>query len=191
MSALADFNVGNYLNRHYVSAFQKVATFQINGQQKNGGNVASYFCTPDGRVLHAVAGPVDGHTYLREAQWANDTYQRAVLDNRTSLAQQQAFFRKAHQDRLRLEQQLPVPLLLEIEPLKDFDDVQEIKDLVDRKQVDRVFNGNANLALTNQGKVHLLLSTSPLPRLEEIYQVVFEKILNEKVSTDPVGVAGK
>ena len=25
---------------------------------KNGGNVASYFCTPDGRVIHAVTGPV-------------------------------------------------------------------------------------------------------------------------------------
>ena len=52
--------MGDYLNRHFVSAFQKVATFQIvNGAQKQGGNVASYFCTPEGRVLHAIAGPVD------------------------------------------------------------------------------------------------------------------------------------
>ena len=44
----------------FVSSFQKVATFRIvAGGQKQGGNVASYFCAPDGRVLHIVAGPVD------------------------------------------------------------------------------------------------------------------------------------
>ena len=54
MNALANEEVGQYLNRHFVSAFQKVATFQINAGQKQGGNVAGYFCTPEGRVLHAL-----------------------------------------------------------------------------------------------------------------------------------------
>jgi hypothetical protein len=184
VSALSDFRVGNYLNRHYVSAFQKVATFQINGQQKNGGNVASYFCTPEGRVVHAVAGPVDAPTFLREAQWANDTYQRALLDGHKTLPKQQALFRKAHEDRLRLEQRRV--LLIQGEPMA-LDNAQD----VDRKQLEQVLDGNANLGLSNQGKVHLLLSTSPLPRLEQVYQVVFEKILNEKVSTDPVDVNGR
>ena len=80
MRRLAHPQVGEYLNRHFVSAFQKVATFQINGGQKQGGNVASYFCTPDGLVLHAVAGPVDAGTFLREAHWAQDTYEAALLE---------------------------------------------------------------------------------------------------------------
>ena len=65
MNALASPEVGKYLNEYYVASFQKVATFKIVGQQKQGGNVASYFCAPDGRVLHAVAGPVDSATLLR------------------------------------------------------------------------------------------------------------------------------
>ena len=39
---------------------------------KNGGNVASYFCTPDGRVIHAVTGPVPGDELLAAARWAVD-----------------------------------------------------------------------------------------------------------------------
>ncbi len=41
-------------------------------------------------------------------------------------------------------------------------------------------------ALNNVGRIHLLLATAPLPRLEQVYKLVFEKILNEKVSTAPV-----
>ena len=65
MNALANPEVGAFLNKHFVSSFQKVATFQIVNGQKQGGNVASYFCAPDGRVLHCVAGPVDAGTMLR------------------------------------------------------------------------------------------------------------------------------
>ena len=45
--------------------------------------------------------------------------------------------------------------------------------------------------LNNQDKVHLLLTVNPLAKIEQIYQPVFEKILNEKISTKPVTVAGK
>ena len=93
MSALAHPQVGQYLNRHFVSAFQKVATFQINGNQKQGGNVAGYFCTPEGLVLHAVAGPVDAGTFLREARWANETYNLALLENHQTLVHLRSFFR--------------------------------------------------------------------------------------------------
>jgi len=34
--------------------------------------------------------------------------------------------------------------------------------------------------------VHLLLAVAPLPRLEQVYQVVFENILNERITTKPV-----
>src|SRR4051812_41660277 len=97
-----DQQVGQYLNRHFVSAFQKVATFRINGGQKQGGNVAAYFCTPAGLVLHAVAGPVDAETFLREARWANETYHLAKLeaDQPTKMRD---YFRKAHLGRLQRE----------------------------------------------------------------------------------------
>src|SRR5207253_3715095 len=66
---LANAEVGKYLNEFFVPSYQKVATFKIVDGQKQGGNVASYFCAPDGRVLHVVAGPVDAATLLREAKW--------------------------------------------------------------------------------------------------------------------------
>jgi hypothetical protein len=161
-----------------VSAFQKVATFQVNGGQKQGGNVAAYFCTPDGLVLHAVAGPVDAGPFLREARWVNEAYQLALLEKQTT-ARLQAVFRHAHLDRLRREHgalprhQLPAP------------------DAVTASQLDQVLRQYAFLPLNNQGKVHLLLAEAPLCPLGQVYQVVFERILNEKVSTSPVVVAGR
>ena len=91
-----------------MSAFQKVATFRINGGRKQGGNVASYFCTPGGLVLHAMAGPLDSATFLREARWARDTYEAARLAA-TSPYDLRVFFRKAHLDRLQREHGLWLP----------------------------------------------------------------------------------
>jgi hypothetical protein len=179
VNALTQAEVGQYLNRHFVSAFQKVATFQINGANKQGGNVAAYFGTPDGLVLHAVAGPVDADAFLREARWANETYQFAQLEN-LNPTQLQAFFRQAHLRRLQQEH----GVVLAGAPLPR-------PEAVSRRLLDELFTLNAGLPLTTQGKVHLLLTVDPLPPLGQVYQVVFSRILNEKVSTDPVKVAGK
>jgi hypothetical protein len=48
--------------------------------QKNGGNVASYVCTPDGRVIHAVTGPAPARALLDAARWAVETYARTGDD---------------------------------------------------------------------------------------------------------------
>jgi hypothetical protein len=103
VNALARPEVGEYLNPRFVSTYVKVATFKIVGAQKQGGNVAGYFCTPDGRVLHAVAGPVDARTLLREARWAVDTYKLFQQEMRESddPAKLRTCFFKAHADRLR------------------------------------------------------------------------------------------
>ncbi len=66
MNALADDKVGSLINKHFVASFQRVGTFKIDGKQKQGGNVATYFCAPDGRVLNAIAGPVDAKVLLEE-----------------------------------------------------------------------------------------------------------------------------
>lgn len=108
MNALADPKVGEYLNQHFESSFQKVASFRIVNGQKQGGNVASYFCAPDGRVLHVVAGPVDSNTLLKEARWVVETVEKALdayEDNGTSFKQQ---MREAHAQRLRSEHGLTV-----------------------------------------------------------------------------------
>jgi hypothetical protein len=163
VNALARPEVGEYLNRRFVSTYVKVATFTLAGKNKQGGNVAGYFCTPDGRVLHAVAGPVDARTLLREARWAVDTWKLYQQENRDEpdLARLRTRFLTAHADLLRSRYGL---------------------DLDSDARAGR---------LDNQGKVHLLLAAAPLPRLEQVYKVVFEKILNEKISTSPVIEAGR
>ena len=175
---MAKEKVGKYVNMHFVSAFQKVATFQVNGKQKQGGNVASYFCTPDGLVLHAIAGPVNEDVFLREARWTVETYNMALLEKTKTTVQLRAFFQKAHMERLRNEHGfhangLRVPPSLNVKTLGMLLDQQR------------------HVGLANQGKVHVLLAVAPLPRIETLYHVVFEKILNERVSTKPVVVAGK
>ena len=109
MNALANPELGKYLNENFVSSFQKVATFRIiNGVQKQGGNVASYFCAPDGRVLHVIAGPVDAGTMLREAKWVVDNTKKAMAESKGDGATFKAYFRKAHAERLRNENGLVV-----------------------------------------------------------------------------------
>ncbi len=108
MSALSDKKVGEYLDQNFVCAFQRVGTFKIVGKQKQGGNVASYFCAPDGRVLHAIAGPVDGPTFLRESQWIIEIAKKAIKDADGDGGKFKIAMRTAHADKLRQEHGLTV-----------------------------------------------------------------------------------
>lgn len=176
MNALANPAVGDYLQRHYVSAFQKVGTFKVDAWQKQGGNVAAYFCTDDGRVLHAMAGPVDADTFLREARWANEVWQMSKLEKLPD-AKLPSFFRNAHRTRLKSAFGLDVPK-----------NELPAANAVSQKLCDQLLKQNEQLQLPNQGQMHLLLAVAPMPRIEQIYRVVFARILNEQVSTDPVVV---
>ena len=119
MNALANPEVGKYLNENFVSSFQKVATFRIVGNQKQGGNVASYFCAPDGRVLHIVAGPVDAATLLREAKWVVETTKKAMEESKGDGAKFKAYFRQAHADKLKAESGLTVePVTFDLRPTR-------------------------------------------------------------------------
>ena len=66
--------MARYFATHFVPAHQQVGSFEVVNQfgnlQKNGGNVASYFCTPDGRVIHGLTGPATAEELLAEARWA-------------------------------------------------------------------------------------------------------------------------
>ena len=66
--------MARYFAAHFVAAHQQVGSFEVVNQfgnlQKNGGNVASYFCTPDGRVIHGLTGPATAEELLAEARWA-------------------------------------------------------------------------------------------------------------------------
>jgi hypothetical protein len=103
VNALANPEVGKFVNEYFVSSFQRVGTFRIVGKQKQGGNVAAYFCAPDGRVLHAVAGPENAQQFLREAKWVVDTSLKAMKESNGDGAKFKAIFREAHAVKLRQE----------------------------------------------------------------------------------------
>jgi hypothetical protein len=170
VKALANPEVGQYLNSHFVSSFQKVGAFRIVDGRKQGGNVASYFCTSDGQVLHVVAGPVNAAALLFEARWAVETWKLATLEHQDSSPALRAFFGKAHAERLKREHGVTG---------------------VDKPPVDlaEMVNQPQFQVLSRQARVHAILANYPLIPIEQVYRVVFENILDEKVSTNPVEVA--
>jgi hypothetical protein len=117
VGALKSEEVGKYVNEYFCSSFQKVATFRIVNGQKQGGNVAAYFCAPDGRVLHVVAGPVNAATFLHEAKWVVESAKKAIADSKGDGAKFKAMIRKMHAERLKNESGLVVePVTVDIAP---------------------------------------------------------------------------
>jgi hypothetical protein len=119
VGALAKPEVGEYLEKYFVSSFQKVATFTIVNGQKQGGNVASYFCATDGRVLHTIAGPVDAATFVREAKWVVENVKKALEESRKSETPFKVLWRKLHAERLKKEHGLVVEAATFDPPEKD------------------------------------------------------------------------
>ena len=70
--------------------------------------MAAYFCAPDGRVLHAVAGPVPAATMLREAKWVVATVKAAMTASDGDGAKFKAYFRTAHAEKLKADTGLTV-----------------------------------------------------------------------------------
>ena len=218
MNALANAEVGKYLNEYYCSSFQKVATFRVVGGQKQGGNVASYFCAPDGRVLHVVAGPVDAATLLREAKWVVETTQAAMKEAKGDGAVFKSHFRKLHATRLRNEHGLVVePVTFDPPTEQDPNSALTYNDptgrplapklppppldgpdvtFQDKQKAEAAAPGARNLmdrrgrpwVLGNQGRVHMLMAGHAMVKIDKVYGTIFQDILGERISTKPVEV---
>ncbi len=218
MNALANPEVGKFVNEYFVSAFQKVATFKIVGNAKQGGNVATYFCAPDGRVLHIVAGPVNANQMLHEAKWVVETAKTAMKEAKDDGAKFKAFFRKAHSDKLRQESGVIVEALT-YDPPDPKDDtgaltyrdptgrtlapklppppiqgpdvkLQNLQDAARNAPGNMAFEGKSGgrVWMGTQGTVDHLLAAHAMAKIETVYGTVFENILGEKISTKPVEV---
>jgi hypothetical protein len=164
VGALSDEKVGDYLNTHFVSSYQKVGTFRIVNGEKQGGNVASYFSTPKGQVLHVVTGPVSAEVLLQEARWAVETHKLALLECKSNEPRLHAFYRKVHAERLLREHGYDI-----------------------RATAKRAHRP----ALVGQGRVHRALALYPLVGIEQVYKYIFEKVLDEKISDAPVEIVGR
>jgi hypothetical protein len=218
VNALNNPEVGKFINENCVSSFQKVATFKIVGNQKQGGNVAAYFCAPDGRVLHVVAGPVNAQQMLQEAKWVVETAEKAIKESKGDGAAFKAYMRKAHAEKLKNETGLVVepvtydpvveqdpksaltyndpsgrPLAPKLPPPPiDGPDVS----LKDKQEMAAKAPGAREVLdrkgrgwqIGNQGRVSQILAGHCMVKIENIYGTVFENILGEKISTKPVEI---
>jgi hypothetical protein len=220
VNALASPEVGKYADQFFVAAFQRVGTFQIvgPGKQKQGGNVATYFCAPDGRVLHAIAGPVDANTMLAESKWVVENVKKAMEVAKGDGAKFKAYFRKAHSDKLSTNYGLVVqPVTYDPPADEDNGGALSYRDPTGRPLAPKLstppIDGpdvkfkaaqersalaagavpvrdrlGRGWALPNQGRVHVLLAAHSLGPIEKLYGSVFEGILGERISTRPVEV---
>jgi hypothetical protein len=161
-----------------VASYQKISTFTVTANgQKQGGNVASYFCTPDGRVLHAVVGPVSGAKLLEEARWVEETWKLAEMHELKTVAQVQNLYRKAHLERLARE----FNIYLKAKQLPPLEPAGAAV-LIRGPYVNALLNKSAD----QQAKVHLLLAAYSAPKIARVYVTIFESILNQEISTTPV-----
>jgi hypothetical protein len=223
VNALASPEVGKFVDEHFVAAFQKVGTFVVNNGQKQGGNVATYFCAPDGRVLHVVAGPVDAGAFLREAQWVVRSAEKAIEQSQKTGKQFKVLMREYHAAKLREESGLTVePVTFDYVPPDDSSALtyrdptgRPLAPVLPPPPVEgpdvtlgaREFSARqANVAnapgaaivldkagrrcgvLGNQGRADMLMAAHSMQPIEKVYGSVFEGILGEKVSTQPVQV---
>jgi hypothetical protein len=160
---------------NYEATYQKVGTFRVVNGKKQGGNVATYFCLADGTVVHAVAGVLNAKAFLQEARWAVDTRKLAITQAGGDATKYRIALRKGHMERLSAEsgvnlQVANLPRVSGQTPLPQ----------------GHVIRHPQAIGSGQQGQVHYLLAHLPLPKLEQLYPIVFEQVLGEKLSTLPV-----
>lgn len=145
--------------------YKKVGTFtrfKIPGRKrklaiKSGGNVATYFCTPDGRVIHAVAGNVTADFLHKEATWARDLYRRAFKEAKGDMDHLTAIVRAAH------------------------------KQAVGRRYPSPVTRSRHRIVpVSRPHLVHRELAVGALMPLAKVFPRVWTRILGERVSDAPV-----
>ena len=128
--------------------------------QKNGGNVASHFLTPAGRVIHSVVGPVSADRLLAEARWALDTYRK--VEQAPLLRQMQALS-WAHQSQMgsaKGNRARQVHELLAVRPLAPLVQIYDeiFRDILGQ----RISKAVPNLRLANRGLTLARKSGRPL-----------------------------
>jgi hypothetical protein len=191
VNALADEKVGKFISKYFVASFQRVGTFKIEGKQKRGGNVAAYFCAPDGRVLNAIAGPVDAKTLLEEAEWTVMKTQEAIAKSKGNAGKFKALLRGFHAERLQEKYGARVTPVLTDQAMQDLETALAYRDGEGRKlapilPLPPIENEGGVGQLPNGAKVHRLLAAHGGAKIENLYGAVFQGILNEKVTTKPV-----
>lgn len=197
--------MGEFIEQHFVAAFQQAGDFEVvrvNGRlQKNGGNVASYFCTPAGRVIHAVGKQVPPQRLLQEAEWALDLYRRTLAEAPDNLKRQFKIVEEAHLAKLhtnpgdydrRVAEHLPRARETARKMAQDYAGQRgtnpyetlrishvDPPELIARRRAAESFGGDP---------AHQILAAEPLVMFSHVRKRAFEKLSGEKFADERNGV---
>jgi len=201
--ALTNLELGNYLNQNFTASFQRVPTAHPQGAY------VSYFCAPDGRVLHAVAGSVDAATMLAEARWVVDASKKAIEDSRATEQPFKALFRRAHAERLRTAYGLVVEPVTFDAPEPAEDDPLTWRDPSGRPVApplvippiegpDVRFAATAQQAkegfpdrkgrcwsMNAQSRIHQVLAAHALVKIERLYPTILQNLMGWRLEDKP------
>ena len=158
----------------------------MNGRlQKNGGNVASYFCTADSRVIHAIAKPVSADKLLQAAVWAVETHRGALLADSQNLFIQRDFVQQAHLAKLdttresfhwKIDEEMPEAIKAYDKKIKagktPWGQSPESAFLIASRRAAQKLGGN---------RAHQIMAAQPLAEFSEVYKEVFEELTNERI----------
>ena len=203
MGALSDKTVGEYVGRNFVACYEQVGDFRVttttNGQlNKNGGNVVSYFCTPDLKVINAIVGPVEASPLLEAARWSVNLWDKAKYakpDERTQICEE-GHLEKSGIDPARFYQVVSEKLprisrqhqsrrtgILGSPTLKkklQSGEITLVDPLTQAKQAaSRAFTIDRRGALT-----HRILAMQPMASVYDVYGELFERVAGERIATD-------
>jgi len=213
--ALSDAEVGEYLNKQFVSAWKRVGTFQViqkDGRTvaRAGGNIAIYFCTPDLDVVHAVAGPVGKDSLLSSAKWAVEAYRKALEQSKGDREALVTALRLAHETEAPQKRRCGLEVLRTVEappqptPDKEKSDrpappgiavyrCVPAEDTAAKaevtpaiQRVEPQVRRRAALLVGGGRNLHGFLAQQGLPKLDEVYRHVFEGVLGQQVTDAPV-----
>jgi hypothetical protein len=180
-----------------VATYQQVGDFEVvsnHGRlQKNGGNVASYFCTPDALVVHAIAQPVQPEKLLTAARFAVQAFEQAEYQSPQDIRGQRAVVERAHLEQLHSQastfeahvksklteaQRSYYEKLKKLREASSYDRQDKRPDppmLVARRQAAQQLGGS---------RAHQIMVAQPLAPLADVFEEVFEKLTNERVIDD-------
>ena len=124
-------------------------------------------------MLNAIAGPVNAQEFLSEIRWTVESRKNAILYSKRNRELYDGWFKKAHQNRYIEERNKILNPYGQFRnrgyPLSSFPQA-----------------GPIGIGFSKSMQVQSLLGSMLAPKIDSIYKIVYEKILGEKISNQPV-----
>jgi hypothetical protein len=195
--ALLDDEVTGFVNENFLCSHQRIGALRSVKGVQTGGSVVTYFCLADGTVLHAIPGAVDAKQFMQEARWVVDIRQSAQQKMQKDTSRYNWLVKRAHSERYFDEFVPPndpfggvmIPGKFPPPPprLGGFGGFPPLGGGIGNPLMPVMPTSNKLPAQRPanqppQVQVHWLLATRTAPKINDIYKIVYEQILKERIT---------